>query len=71
MHNEIILPIGAYQRKINGKEKTFLIFKYTIYGVQYTNYSKELPKDVKPNEVFAVNDGSIDLELIVNKDIPF
>lgn len=71
MHNEIIIPTGTYQREMNGKEKTFLIFNYNAHGVQYNNYSKELPEGVKPNEVFAMNDGGIDLELIVNKDTPF
>lgn len=71
MHNEIITPSGTYNVNIGGKDKTFLIFEYSVYGIQYTDYSTELPKGIKPNEIFALNDGGIDLEIIVNKDTPF
>lgn len=71
MINDIILPSGSYTRNINGKDKTFLIFEYTIHGMKYKSYSIELPQGVKLNEVFAVQNGNIDLELIVNKDTPF
>ncbi len=71
MINDILIPSGSYTRNINGTEKTFLIFQYNMHGVQYNNYSTELPQGVKPNEVFALQNGNIDLELILNKDTPF
>ncbi len=71
MHNEIILPSGSYNRIIDKKDKTFLIFNYRANNVQYANHSIELPKGLKPNEIFALHDGHGTLELIANKDTPF
>lgn len=71
MHNEILMPSGTYNRTIGDKDKTFLIFNYRADNIQYENYSIELPKDLKPNEIFAIHDGHGTLELIANKDTPF
>lgn len=65
------MPSGTYNKTIGGENKTFLIFEYMAHNIQYKNYSIELPKCLKSNEVFAVHDGQGILELIINKDTPF